>query len=413
MKKVVVVGAGPAGIFASYFASKSGADVILIEKNSMIGKKLRITGKGRCNICNASDIESIIKNIYKNGNFMYSSIYSFSNEDVMNVLKEHGLEIKVERGNRVFPKSDKAIDVVKTLDRMLNKEGVKVYLNTSVKKIVLDENTNSACGIITENGKHIAADSVIIATGGVSYPLTGSTGDGYKFAKQCGHTVSKLKASLVGIEVDKKIPGELVGLNLRNISINLYKNNKKIYEDFGELEFRNYGIDGPVIKSASCYIDDEKNDKCSISLDLKPALSHEKLDMRIQRDFAKNMNKTFEKSLGELLPKKIIDFVIEISGIDKNKLVHQITKVERKNLVDLLKNINFDVVKLRPIEEAIVTSGGIVVKEINPSTMESKFINGLYFSGEVIDVDAFTGGYNLQVAFSTGYLAGINASSEK
>ncbi len=408
MKKVAIIGAGAAGSIAAYFAAKSGADVTVYEKNNIIGRKLRITGKGRCNITNASDLEDIISNIYRNGNFMYSALYSFSNDNLMDLFKEYGLKLKIERGNRVFPESDKALDVVLTIEKMLKDAGVKIEFNKKVESIIIEDERIK--GIKLGDGKKIFADSVVIATGGVSYPLTGSSGDGYKMAGKAGHNITRLKPALAGLETVQLPRKEMIGLNLRNIGISLYENNKKIYEDFGELEFRNYGIDGPTIKSASCYVEDTQKNTYYIVLDLKAALSEEKLDLRIQRDFKKYMNKNFENALNDLLPKSMIDFVISLSEIDRYKAVHQITKKERRKLLESIKKIRFDIKKIRPIEEAIVTSGGVEVKEINPATMESKKIEGLYFAGEIVDIDAYTGGYNLQAAFSMGYLAGISSS---
>ncbi|SEN15512.1 NAD(P)/FAD-dependent oxidoreductase [Peptostreptococcus russellii] len=408
MKKVAIIGAGAAGSIAAYFAAKSGADVTMYEKNNIIGRKLRITGKGRCNITNASDLEDIISNIYRNGNFMYSALYSFSNDNLMDLFKEYGLKLKIERGNRVFPESDKALDVVLTIEKMLKDAGVKIEFNKKVESIIIEDERIK--GIKLGDGKKIFADSVVIATGGVSYPLTGSSGDGYKMAGKAGHNITRLKPALAGLETVQLPRKEMIGLNLRNIGISLYENNKKIYEDFGELEFRNYGIDGPTIKSASCYVEDTQKNTYYIVLDLKAALSEEKLDLRIQRDFKKYMNKNFENALNDLLPKSMIDFVISLSEIDRYKAVHQITKKERRKLLESIKKIRFDIKKIRPIEEAIVTSGGVEVKEINPATMESKKIEGLYFAGEIVDIDAYTGGYNLQAAFSMGYLAGISSS---
>lgn len=408
MKKVAIIGAGAAGSIAAYFAAKSGADVTMYEKNNIIGRKLRITGKGRCNITNASDLEDIISNIYRNGNFMYSALYSFSNDNLMDLFKEYGLKLKIERGNRVFPESDKALDVVLTIEKMLKDAGVKIEFNKKVESIIIEDERIK--GIKLGDGKKIFADSVVIATGGVSYPLTGSSGDGYKMAGKAGHNITRLKPALAGLETVQLPRKEMIGLNLRNIGISLYENNKKIYEDFGELEFRNYGIDGPTIKSASCYVEDTQKNTYYIVLDLKAALSEEKLDLRIQRDFKKYMNKNFENALNDLLSKSMIDFVISLSEIDRYKAVHQITKKERRKLLESIKKIRFDIKKIRPIEEAIVTSGGVEVKEINPATMESKKIEGLYFAGEIVDIDAYTGGYNLQAAFSMGYLAGISSS---
>lgn len=414
MKKIIVIGGGAAGIMAAYSAGISDSQVVILEKNSMLGKKIRITGKGRCNITSSFDLEEIIKNIYKNGRFMYSSLYTFSNEDLLYLLNTNGLRTKVERGGRIFPESDKAIDVVNTLSKIIDMRNIDIVLGAGAKSIEKLEDGRFVVNTYTK-GKFYA-DSVIISTGGVSYPLTGSTGDGYDFAKKFGHSITELNPSLVGMEVKVSerdyslLPNSMKKLNLRNITVELLKNDKKIYEDFGEFYFREYGIDGPVIKSASCFIDDTKKNRYKIILDLKPALSFEKLDKRIQRDFEKFSNKNFENSLDELLPKSMIDFVIKISEIDRKKKVHQITKEERQKLINSIKGIEFEVVKLRPIDEAIVTSGGVSIKEINPSTMESKLVSGLFFAGEVIDVDGFTGGFNLQIAFSTGYLAGLCAS---
>ncbi|MBP1997961.1 putative Rossmann fold flavoprotein [Peptostreptococcus canis] len=408
MKHIVVIGAGPSGLLAAHYAAKQGGKVTILEKNNILGKKLRITGKGRCNITNASDIEALISNIYRNGNFMYSSLYSYTNENLISDLSKYGLKIKIERGNRVFPKSDKALDVVKTLEKMVDDDNINIVFNKAVKKI--EHKSNKITGISLSNGEKIYADAVILATGGLSYPLTGSTGDGYTLAKELGHSITRIKPALIGMETSPIPYNSMVGLNLRNISIVLKSNGKKIYDDFGELEFRRYGIDGPVIKSASCFIEDFKENNYEIVLDLKPALSFEKLDSRIQRDFKKYSNKKFEDSLIDLIPRDMIDYILDLSQIERNKPVHQVTKEERLFLTRTIKNIVFDIKKLRPIDEAIVTSGGISVKEINPSTMESKKIEGLYFAGEIVDVDAFTGGYNLQMAFSMGYLAGVNSA---
>ncbi len=395
-------------MMAGYFAAKEGASVTILEKNKMLGRKIRISGKGRCNLTNASDLETIINNIYRNGNFMYSSLYSFTNDNLIDLFESFGLKLKTERGNRVFPVSDKSIDVVKTMEKMLDSKNVRVKTSSTVKNIILED--EKVKGVVLSNGTKMMADRVIVTTGGKSYPLTGSTGDGYIMAKKCGHSITDLYPALVGLETREPISEELVGLNLRNISINLYKNGKKIYEDFGELEYRDYGIDGPLIKSASCYMDNFQKNNYKIVLDLKPALTYEKLDARILRDFEKYSNKPFEKSLKDLLPKKMIDYIVYKTGIDRKKPVHQVSKEERHILLVLIKGVEYDIKRLRPIEEAIVTEGGISVKEVNPSTMESKLVEGLYFAGEILDINGFTGGYNLQIAFSTGYLAGINSA---
>lgn len=407
MKKVVIIGAGAAGMMAAATAADRGLDVVLLEKQNRVGRKLLITGKGRCNITNACDIEELIENVPTNGKFLYSAFYTYTNDDVINMFNKLGVSTRVERGKRVFPESDKARDVVDALERQLKNKKVKLELNSEVSKIIVKN--NKVEGVVLSNKKEIKCDSIIIATGGVSYPLTGSTGDGYRFAKSVGHTIIDTKPSLIGIEVQENFVSDLEKLSLRNVSITvLNSKNKKVYDDFGEMEFTKYGLDGPIIKSASCRMKDTTKENYKIVIDLKPALDEEKLDKRVQKDFQKYTNKRFENSLNDLLPKKLIPIIIEKSEIPKDTVVHQISREQRKNLVKLLKNFTFTVKRYRPIEEAIVTSGGIKVSEINASTMESKIVEGLFFAGEVIDVDAYTGGFNLQIAFSTGYLAGIN-----
>lgn len=408
MKNIVVIGAGPAGMMAAYSAAENGNFVTIIEKNNRVGRKLLITGKGRCNLTNACEIEELIENVTTNNRFLYSSFYTFTNRDVMDIFEKYGVKLKVERGNRVFPESDRAMDVVDAMHRMINHKNIKLMTDASVKEIKTKD--NHVKSVVLKNGKEIHADSVILATGGASYKRTGSTGDGYKMAKKLGHTIVDVKPSLVGMEIIENYAERLSGLNLRNISISVYdKRNKKIYEDFGEMEFHDYGIDGPVIKSASCIMKDLSKESYRINLDLKPALNDEKLDKRIQRDFQKYINKRFSESLKDLLPSKLIPVIVELSGINPKTMVNSITREERKNLVKAIKNMTLTVKRYRPIEEAIVTSGGIKTSEINSSTMESKIVQGLFFAGEIIDVDAYTGGFNLQIAFSTGYLAGMNA----
>lgn len=408
MKNIVVIGAGPAGMMAAYSAAENGNFVTIIEKNNRVGRKLLITGKGRCNLTNACEIEELIENVTTNNRFLYSSFYTFTNTDVMDIFERYGVKLKVERGNRVFPESDRAMDVVDAMYRMINHKNIKLMTDASVKEIKTKD--NHVKSVVLKNGKEIHADSVILATGGASYKRTGSTGDGYKIAKKLGHTIVDIKPSLVGMEIIENYSERLSGLNLRNISISVYdKRNKKIYEDFGEMEFHDYGIDGPVIKSASCIMKDLSKESYRINLDLKPALNDEKLDKRIQRDFQKYINKRFSESLKDLLPSKLIPVIVELSGINPKTMVNSITREERKNLVKAIKNMTLTVKRYRPIEEAIVTSGGIKTSEINSSTMESKIVQGLFFAGEIIDVDAYTGGFNLQIAFSTGYLAGMNA----
>lgn len=405
MKKVVVIGAGAAGMMAAATAANRGLDVTLLEKNHRVGRKILITGKGRCNITNDCEIEELIENVPTNGKFLYSAFYTYTNTDVIDLFNKLGVPTKTERGKRVFPESDKAHDIANALEKMIKKEKVKLILNAKVDKIV--SKNNKIDKVILSDNKEIECDAVIVATGGLSYPLTGSTGDGYKFAKSQGHTIVDTKPSLIGIEVQEKYVAKLEKLVLRNIAIEVYNSkNKKVYDDFGELEFTKYGLDGPTIKSASCRMKDTTKENYKIAVDLKPALDEEKLDKRVQKDFQKYTNKKFEKALDDLLPKKLIPIIIELSGIDKDIVVHQISREQRKNLVYLLKNLTFTVKRYRPIEEAIITSGGVKVSEINASTMESKLVQGLFFAGEVIDVDAYTGGFNLQIAFSTGYLAG-------
>lgn len=407
MKKVVIIGAGPAGMTAAYSASQNGIDVVLVEKNERVGRKLLITGKGRCNITNNCEVEELIANVNTNGKFLYSAFYTFTNDSVMEMFESLGVRLKTERGNRVFPESDRAMDVVDAMARLIKRKNIKLVTGKSVKDI--KEKNGKVESVVLSDGKEIKADAVIIATGGASYQRTGSTGDGYRLAEKLGHKITPLKPSLIGLEIQEDFVYKLKGLSLRNVAINVYgKKNKKIYDDFGEMEFTDYGVDGPIIKSASCIMRDLSKESYKISLDLKPALDHEKLDKRVQRDFQKYINKRFENSLSDLLPSKMIPVVVELSGIDPATPVNSITKEERRNLVNTIKNIEMHVKRYRPMEEAIVTSGGVKTSEINSSTMESKLVEGLYFAGEVIDVDAYTGGFNLQIAFSTGYLAGMS-----
>lgn len=407
MKKVVIIGAGPAGMTAAYSASQNGIDVVLVEKNERVGRKLLITGKGRCNITNNCEVEELIANVNTNGKFLYSAFYTFTNDAVMEMFESLGVRLKTERGNRVFPESDRAMDVVDAMARFIKKKNIKLVTGKTVKDI--KEKNGKVESVVLSDGKEIKADAVIIATGGASYQRTGSTGDGYRLAEKLGHKITPLKPSLIGLEIQEDFVHKLKGLSLRNVAINVYgKKNKKIYDDFGEMEFTDYGVDGPIIKSASCIMRDLSKESYKISLDLKPALDHEKLDKRVQRDFQKYINKRFENSLSDLLPSKMIPVVVELSGIDPATPVNSITKEERRNLVNTIKNIEMHVKRYRPMEEAIVTSGGVKTSEINSSTMESKLVEGLYFAGEVIDVDAYTGGFNLQIAFSTGYLAGMS-----
>lgn len=406
LKKVVVIGGGAAGMVTASTAASMGHDVTLLEKNDRLGRKLLITGKGRCNITNNCDIEELIENIPTNGKFLYSSFYTFTNDQVIDMFNSLGVKTKTERGKRVFPESDKAKDVVLALEKQLMKNKVKIIMNAKVDNI--ETKNGMVKSVVLRDKRIINCDSVIVATGGLSYPRTGSTGDGYKFAKNLGHTITKPTPSLIGLETIEDVY-DLNKLSLKNVAIKVVdKKGKIIFEDFGEMEFSEVGIDGPIIKSASCRMKSFENETYKAILDLKPALSEETLDKRIQKDFKKYTNKKFENSLDDLLPKKLIPYVIKLSNIDRELVVHQISKEQRKNLVNLLKNLEFNIKKYRPIDEAIITSGGVKTNEINSSTMESKLINGLYFAGEVIDVDGYTGGFNLQIAFSTGYLAGIS-----
>ena len=417
--KVVVIGGGPAGMMAAITASKKGNHVILIEKMKSLGRKLLITGKGRCNITSSLPIEDFIKNTPGNGKFLFSCYQSFTNEDIIKFLKEEGLEVKAERGNRIFPVTDHSQDVLNCFIKKLKKNNVEIHYDEKVEEILYTEKEGEkiVTGIKT-NKEKIDADKVILATGGKSYPLTGSTGDGYRLAEKLGHTIKDVKPSLVPLEIyEKDICKELQGLSLRNVSIKLIdsEKDKHIYEDFGEMLFTHFGVSGPIILSASAHlvryknIDEKyKNRLIKLVIDFKPALSEQKLEARILRDFDELKNKQYKNSLDKLLPQKLIPVIIKESKIEPTKKVNEITREERRNLVHLLKNFTLEIKSLRPIEEAIITSGGINIKEINPKTMESKIVKNLYFAGEIIDVDSYTGGFNLQIAYSTGYVAGLS-----
>lgn len=405
--RVIVIGAGAAGLMAAWKAAERGLEVLLLEKNDRVGRKILISGKGRCNITNNTDIEGLIQNIPGNGNFLYSSFYTFSNDDLIRLLQEEGLETKVERGGRVFPVSDRSKDVVRILQKLVEKMGVDILLSTSVDSIIAKEGAVS--GVRLKNGKVFETSSIVLATGGASYPSTGSTGDGYRMAEKLGHTIVPLKPSLVPLITAEKWIGELQGLSLKNISIKMTdKSGRKIYSDFGEMLFTHFGVSGPVILSASRHILPYNYKNVRLVIDLKPALNEETLDARVQRDFDKYSRKQFKNSLEDLLPQKLIPVIIKLSQINAEKPVNQITKAERRALVTLLKNFTLEITGSRPITEAIVTAGGVSTDEINPSTMESKIVKGLYLAGEVIDVDGYTGGFNLTIAFSTGVLAGLN-----
>ncbi|MCY6372551.1 NAD(P)/FAD-dependent oxidoreductase [Clostridium ganghwense] len=408
MKKVVVIGGGPAGMMAAIFAAKK-YEVTLIEKNNKLGKKLFITGKGRCNITNNKDISDFFEYIPVNPSFLYSSLYSFTNENVMSFFKKLGVELKVERGDRVFPKSDKSSDIIKAFENELNKKNINIMLNSHVKKIISKD--KNIIKVVLQDNTEITGDYFIVTTGGKSYPQTGSTGEGLLFSKELGHHIVTPKPALVPIEVKENWIKDLQGLSLKNVSFLIKDERGKIlYEEFGEMLFTHFGISGPIVLSGSRIVNTKSNLKAVINL--KPALTHEELDKRIQKDFNKYCNKDFKNSLNDLLPQKLIGKIVELSGIDENKKVNSITKEERKKLIYLLQNFELDIKGLRPIAEAIVTTGGINVKEVDPSNMKSKIIDNLYFAGEILDVDAYTGGFNLQIALSTGYLAGISIGEQ-
>jgi predicted Rossmann fold flavoprotein len=401
-KRVCVIGGGPAGITAAYSAALKGDSAELFEKNEKLGKKLYLTGKGRCNLTNAAPIEDYFENIVSNSSFLYSALYTFGNKELIELMSKFGLQTKVERGNRVFPCSDKSSDVIKALAKAVSGVGVKVNLNSKIQGI-LTENKRVR-GILCE-GRKIPFDSVIIATGGLSYPSTGSTGDGYEFARYVGHSITAPKASLVGVDTTDDV-GFLAGLTLKNVGLNLIKNNKCIYKEQGEMLFTHTGVSGPLVLTASAYMQD--GESYEIAVDLKPALDLKTLDARLIRDFAEKSNKDLNNVLAGLLPAKLIPLMIFRLNMDARKKANSITREERAYLTEALKSFSFKVKGKRPIEEAVITRGGVKTSEIDPSTMESKLCHGLFFAGEVIDVDALTGGFNLQIAFSTGYLAGAN-----
>lgn len=412
MENVIIIGGGPAGMLAGISAARSGYKVTIIEKMNSCGKKLLITGKGRCNITNSTDINGFIENTPCNGRFLYGALSNFDNNDIINLLENEGVKTKVERGGRVFPDSDKSQDVLNALISILKDLNVKILTNIEVTRIIVEDGVVK--GVKLNTNEEINAEKVILATGGKSYPVTGSTGDGYKLAKEVGHTITDIKPSLIPLVSKNEECGKLQGLSLRNVAIKLKNNDKVIYEDFGEMLFTHYGVSGPVILSASAHLiryknSDNllKNGDIKLDIDLKPALSEEKLDLRILRDFEEVKNKEFKNSLDKLLPQKLIPVVIEKTKINPKKQVNEITKEERQRIIKILKGFEITINGIRPIEEAIITSGGISTKEINPKTMESKIAKGLYFAGEIIDVDALTGGFNLQIAWSTGFTAGM------
>lgn len=406
MSKVAVIGAGASGLMAAGFASMYGAEVTVFEKMPRVGRKLMITGKGRCNLCNACDIPEFMKNVPVNNKFLYSAVNNFPPYDIIEFFESQGLKTKIERGNRVFPVSDKAVDVVDTMRAFAENGGAKIIYK-EVEDITAE---NGSVKSVKAGGKTYEFDSVIIASGGMSYPRTGTVGDGYKFARRLGHTVIEPKPSLVPLESDDEDCKALQGLSLKNVGLKIKTDGgKTVYDDFGEMLFTHFGISGPIVLSASCNMRDYSLGYTA-HIDLKPALSEEALDLRIQRDLKENINKSAGNSLSKLLPKKLIPVILKRWGIDTAKKCNSLTKEERKALVILLKNFEIRITKPRPISEAIITSGGVKVSEINPKTMESKLVKGLYFSGEVIDVDAYTGGFNLIIAWATGRLAGESAA---
>ena len=412
MKKIVIIGGGAAGLMAAYSASQELAgtqcSITVVEKNSRPARKVMITGKGRCNVTNNCDTNTLISNVTKNGKFLYSAFNNFNSQDTMNFFENHGVALKTERGNRVFPVSDKAVDIVDALVKAVQKNCS--IIEASAQAIISPNGAVTAVKL--SDGRILDADCVILATGGMSYPLTGSTGDGYKMAKTLGHTVTELNPSLVGLECHEGFCTRLAGLSLKNVTLSLFENGKKkpLYKELGEMLFTHTGISGPLTLSASAHIRYMNKKQYFAEIDLKPALDEMQLDKRLLRDFEENKNKDFSNSLDKLLPKSIISVIINMSGISPDTKVNQISREERQSLIRAIKHFRVNITGFRPIEEAIITSGGISVKEIDPATMMSKFISGLFFAGELIDVDAYTGGFNLQIAFSTGVLAGKSAA---
>lgn len=421
MRKVIVIGGGAAGMMAAIAAAEAGNKVLLLEKNEKLGKKLFITGKGRCNVTNAADMDGLFAGVCTNGKFLYSAFYQFDNRAVMELLERAGCPLKIERGERVFPVSDHSSDIIAALQRELKKRGVEVRLHTEVKELltrplseaeteqsgeISKKGVQAVCtGVRLTSGETIAADQCIVCTGGVSYPSTGSTGDGYRFAESTGHKLVAPRPALVPLEVQESWCGELMGLSLRNVSVSMINGKKELYQGFGEMLFTHFGVSGPLILSASSFYGRRKSDAVMLYIDLKPALNPEQLDKRLLRDFEGQKNKQFKNALGGLFPAKLIPVMIRLSGIHPDKQINEVTKEERRRLLELTKRLPLTVTGTRSFAEAIITQGGVSVKDINPSTMESKLVRGLSFAGEVLDVDAMTGGFNLQIAWSTGYLA--------
>ena len=423
MSKVAVIGGGPAGMFAAIAAAENGHQVILLEKNEKLGKKLYITGKGRCNITNSSDMEVLFSSVMTNAKFLYSAFYTYDNQRVIDFFEKAGLQVKNERGNRIFPVSDHSSDVIAALNRVLREKRVEVRLHAEVDHILYEAYEpeteeekiskkvakNIVRGVLLKNGEQIFADNVILATGGFSYKATGSTGDGYRFAEEMGHKITELRPSLVPFNTKEEYVKEMQGLALKNVTVRIFKEKKLLYDEFGEMLFTHFGVSGPLILTASAVIPSKFiKEPLRMEIDLKPALSEEQLDKRVLKDFEEAKNKQFKNSIGKLFPTKMIPIILELSSIDPDKKVNEITKEERLQFVRLIKAIPMTLNGLRDFNEAIITKGGIKVSEVNPSTMESKITKNLYICGEVLDLDALTGGFNLQIAWSTGYLAGTS-----
>lgn len=407
MSKILIAGGGAAGMFASVFAAQNGHEVHVYEKNEKLGKKLFITGKGRCNVTNAADMEELFDAVVSNPKFLYSSFYGYTNQDVVDFFESRGVKMKTERGNRVFPVSDHSSDIIQALEREMKKSGVKIHLNTGVKAVRTKD--GKFYSFLLNNGQEIQGDDCLIATGGFSYQTTGSTGDGYRFAQEMGHKVTELSPALVPLNIKEAFVKELQGLSLRNISVAVKDGKKELYSEFGEMMFTHYGVTGPVILSASSVIGKKLAKKeLTLSIDLKPALTAEQLDQRVLRDFEENKNRHFKNAVTKLFPSKLIPVMIDLSGINPDKPVNEISRAEREGFVRLIKNFTMTVTSLRDYNEAIITKGGVSTREVNPSTMESKLVKGVYFAGEVLDLDALTGGFNLQIAWSTAYIAAEN-----
>lgn len=423
--RVIVVGGGAAGMMAAIAAAENGAKVTLLERNEKLGKKLFITGKGRCNVTNAGDMDNLFANVMTNAKFLYSAFYGFDNQAVMELIETAGCPLKTERGNRVFPLSDHSSDVIAALTGALRQLGVEICLHARVRSLWWEEGTEQSSdgndkmkktgsgiirGVLLESGERLEARRVILATGGLSYSSTGSTGDGYLLAEETGHTVTECSPSLVPFRVREDWCRELMGVSLRNVSLSLRRGNKEIFRDFGEMLFTHFGVSGPLVLSASSYYVSKCRGEASLLIDLKPALDAQQLDKRVLRDFEESRNRQFKNSLGQLFPARLIPVMIRLTGISPEKPVNEITREERRNFVNLIKALPMTIVGVQGYEEAIVTKGGVSVRDVNPSTMESKKVKGLYFAGEMLDVDALTGGYNLQIAWSTGHLAGASAA---